>query len=499
MLKFSMENGLTAAELFSQPYGWTFDDINLLPVFNPGVTKSEVSLQTRFGSLWLNLPLVSSPMDTVTEAATAIEFALQGGLGFIHMNLPVEKATAEVRRVKRYQMGIVNEPVCRPPTASIREMAAVKKQHGFSTLLITADGTNNSPLLGMVTKGHAALESNPDRPLGEIMIPRRDLIVGEAEKISTWKAALEFLRSNPVVHKLPLLRSNGCVAGFITRKDVVKMANCPHAFIDMNNGQLRVGAAVSTHERDNERVQALLDAKVDVLLIDSAQGATLHAVQRIEQIRSLSEKVVIVAGSVVTPAQAEPLLKAGADVLRDGMGSGSICITQDVIGTGRSQLSAIYHVSQRTKNAVIADGGIRTSGDIIKALACGASCVMLGRMIAGCDETPARVETHRGLRYKRYRGMGSQAALEQGGLLRYSSELSHSGMVVQGVEGLVPAEGSLAPLLSRQAEAIKTGLEYLGCGSIAELHQKTKDGLIRFELRSPSARIEGKPHDIVEM
>lgn len=502
MSNYDMENGMTARQLFGQPYGWTFDDVILLPAFNCSVLKENVKLNASLGSLKLNLPLISSPMDTVTEAATAIEMALRGGLGFIHMNLPIAQAVTEVQRVKRYQMGIIHEPICRAPGDPISEVAAVKQQYGFSTLLITADGTTNSSLLGMVTKGHVALEPDPARPLGEIMIPYNDLLTVPASMITTWGEAREFFRQHPVAHKLPLVHADRSVAGFITRRDVVKMADCPNALVSSQTGQLLVGAAVSTHERDDERVAALLEARADVILIDSAQGGNKHAVRRIEQIRSQSD-VLIVAGNIVTPAQAEPLVRAGAQALRTGMGSGSICTTQTVTGIGRPQLKAIYHVSQwlhRTGYAatLIADGGTRSSGDILKALACGASCVMLGRLIAGCSETPARLETHRGRHYKRYRGMGSEAALRKGGVLRYGLETDQSVVVAQGVEGLVPAEGLLNKLLSQFALALRTGLEYLGCDSIAALHQKVAIGAVRFELRSQAARIEGDPHDLSE-
>lgn len=498
-----MGNGLTAAELFSEPTGWTFDDIIILPVFNPGVTTRDVKLTSPFGRLNLNFPLVSSPMDTVTNAATAIEFALHGGLGFIHMNLSIDDAVAEVQRVKRFQMGVVREPRCCSPTTPISYVAEVKRQYGFSTLLITEDGTQNSQLLGMVTKGHVAMEIDQNRPLGEIMIPRKDLVTASATEITNWQEGYEFLRRYAVAHKVPILRSDGSIAGLISRRDVVKMGSCPNALTDPDNSQLRVGAAVSTHDRDAERVEALLAASCDVILVDCAQGTTSHALKRIKQIRSHSQDVTIVAGSVVTPKQAELLIQAGADVLRDGMGSGSICTTQDVVAIGRAQLSAIFHVSRLVRKkyphiAVIADGGNRTPADIIKGLACGASCAMLGRMVAGCDETPAKLEEHRGQRYKRYRGMGSPAALQQGGALRYGYDLAQATPVPQGVEGLIPSAGPLSNVLNYLDEAMRKALEYLGCYTIQELHECVDAGDIRFELRSASARVEGKPHDIEE-
>lgn len=379
----------------------------------------------------------------------------------------------------------------------------MRQEFGFSTLLITEDGTTRTKLLGMITKGHVGLRSDHSLPLGEAMIPVEQLMTVPAEQITSWGQALTFLMKNPVAHKLPLLRPDGSVAGFITRKDVEKMAGCPHALVNKDTSQLRVGAAVSTHEQDDERVAALIKTGVDVIVIDSAQGSTIHAVRRIKQIRCCSGDVVIIAGNVVTPQQAEPLIKAGAQSLRVGMGSGSICTTQNVIGVGRAQLSAIYDVScapicRDNAVSVIADGGVRSSGDIVKALACGASAIMVGRLIAGCDETPARAETYHGGNYKRYRGMGSEPALRLGGALRYGRTVNTDRVVAQGTEGLVPIEGPLSALLIKLKSAVQTGLEYLGCDSIERLHKKVEDGEIRFELRSQAARLEGLPHSIQE-
>lgn len=502
MQVFDMSNGMTAHELFRQPYGWTFDDVIVLPHFSEVAAKQEVNLDSLLTEgLTVRLPIISSPMDTVTEWCTAVEMALHGGLGVIHMNLPIDQVFDQVRRVTRYQMGIIDNPLCRCPTDPISEIDAVKNQFGFSTILVTADGTPHTKLLGMVTKGHVAFEINKSAPLKEVMIPLAELMTVPHGKLSCWPEAREFLRLNPAAHKIPVLKPDGSVAGFVTRKDVVKMAQCPHALYDQATGQLRVGAAVSTHEHDDERVTAVIDAGVDVIIVDSAQGSTTHAVRRIQGIRQQKPTLPIIAGNVVTPSQALPLISAGASALRVGMGSGSICTTQEVIGIGRPQLSAVYHLAHYLREhglsiPVISDGGIRNSGDIIKALVCGASTVMVGRLIAGCDETPARLEIHRDRRYKRYRGMGSPAALQKGSQYRYEQTPGSVPIIAQGTEGLVPAAGPLGPILAQLASALRTGLEYLGCLSIAMLHERVDSGAIRFELRSPAAREEGKPHDI---
>lgn len=498
-------NGISAEELFGQPSGLTFDDIIILPPFSQVAAKTDVSLGSDLAMGFpLHLPMVSSPMDTVTEWACAIEMALQGGIGIIHMNLPADQAAEQVRRVKRYQMGIIDDPVCRRPDQPISEVDRVKSEFGFSTILITEDGTRKSKLLGMVTKGHVALETDKTKPLQAVMIPREKLMVVTADQVTSWSQARDFLRQEPVAHKVPILDLQGHVAGFVTRRDVVKMAQCPNALYDQKTGQLRVGAAVSTHERDDERVDKLLEANVDVLVVDSAQGGSAHAVRRIEYIRRKQPTIPIIAGNVVSPSQAIPLLESGATALRVGMGSGSICTTQQVIGVGRAQLSAVYHVSQAVREKgitapIIADGGIRNSGDMMKAFACGASVVMVGRLIAGCEETPARLENHQGRRLKRYRGMGSPGAIQEGGRFRYGNTTPSTEVIAQGTEGLVPAAGPLQATLAQMAAAIRTGLEYLGCTSITELHRKVHRGEIRFELRSEAARTEGSPHDITEV
>jgi len=489
-------NGISAQELFSTSTGYTFSDVGILPGFS---TKNKYSIETHLtASLRLPLPVVSSPMDTVTESKTASAMALAGGLGFIHMNLSVQDAVLAVQRVKRSQMGIVPHPICCLPSDPINKVAEIKQQHGFATLLITKNGTMDSPLIGMVTKGHVAMAA-PESTLADIMIPVDKLVCAQASQIATWSDALSFFREVPEAHKVPILNPAGTVAGFFTRRDVVNMTNSPNAVVHPETNQLRVGAAVSTHTKDQERIDALLAAGVDVLLIDSAQGASSYAVDQIKYIRRNNGSIPIVAGNVVTPAQAHPLIDAGANALRVGMGTGSICTTQGVTGIGRAQLSAIYHIARsiRERNdqvTVIADGGIGGSGDMFKAIACGASLIMLGRFLAGHDETPAETVQHNDRRYKRYRGMGSPQALAVGGAARYGTSQTIS--VTQGVEGLVPATGPLAPALAELAEQLRKGFEYVGCNSIPSLHDAVTDGHVRFEIRSAGAQQEGNVHGI---
>lgn len=491
-------NGLTADQLFNGGQGLTFDDVVLPPPF--AAAPAQITLNTKLArDFEVRLPIVSSPMDTVTEWETALHMALHGGIGIIHMNLPALDAVAQVRRVKRAQMGIVTDPLCGRPSDPVSLIDEVKTQHGFSTILVTENGESSGLLLGMVTKGHAALAERRDAPLRDVMIPLDLLVTCRASDVPSLREARRVLKNHPHANKIPLLTEDGRVAGLVTREDVVKAARYLSALTD-ENGQLRVGAAVSTHERDDERVRLLLEAGVDVLVIDSAQGATEYAQRRIRQIRALRRDIPIIAGNVVRADAAKPLLDAGATGLRVGMGSGSICTTQSVLGLGRAQLSAVYEVAcfaSAQGIPIIADGGVREHGDIVKALACGASAVMVGRLLAGCDETPGEGMRVGDRLYKRYRGMGSPSAIREGGRFRYTDDRLTAPMVAQGVEALVPAQGSLDRFLPELTSTLRQALEYCGCASIDELHAKMRSGELLFELRSAAARQEGRPHDVV--
>lgn len=500
----NFENGVPSYHLFNQGIGRTFDDFIILPAFNDGVTKDAINLQTKLGPLTLNIPILSSPMDTVTKAEMAIALALQGGLGFLHINLAIPDAVAQVHQVKRYRMGIVTDPVCLGPNHKVSDAIEAKNRHKFATVLITNNGLSNGTLLGMVIGKNVIMAENQHRPLTEIMIPLDQLITAKDSEVTNWRQAQDFLRLHKRAEKVPIVRDDGALAGFITDTDVEKMARCPHALVNRETNQLLVGAAVSTHPRDDERVIELLNAKVDVLLVDCAQGGTSFAVKRIRQIRQLSD-IPIIAGNVVTLSQAASLIEAGANALRVGMGSGSICTTQIIAGVGRALLSAVYHVSHGlsrngyTDIAVIADGGIRYSSDIFKALACGASCVMLGSVLAACDESAAPVEMIGGRRYKKHRGMASPGAIREGGILRYGLELTRQTIIPQGVEGLVPASGPVSRAMNDLIESLRISFEDVGCASLAHLHQKVDKGEVCFELYSPAAKKEGEPHDILQV
>ncbi|MEK9152645.1 MAG: IMP dehydrogenase [Patescibacteria group bacterium] len=495
-------DGLTAEAIFATATDHTFDDFNILPPPIGRPRNLDLSSQLARG-FKINLPIVSSPMDTVTESRTAIHMALNGGIGILHFNLAPDEAAAQVREVKRYQMGFIFDPCCRKPSQPISEVARVKMTRGFSTILITEDGTPGSKLLGMVTRSDVDLEENPQKPLGEVMTKLQDLQVFSKKEVPTLASARDHFRQKRKLNKVPILNEDGTVFALITHDDVVKSAY-PIPLVN-DNAQLRVGAAISTFERDRARTRLLVEAGVDILVIDAAQGASGFAVDQIQAVKTAHPGIPVVAGNVVTPAQAKMLVEAGADALRVGMGSGSICITREHLGIGRPQASAIFHVANYARHLkqpipVIADGGIRRPADIIKALAFGASTVMVGKYVAGCDEAPGEVgwnDKHQ--RVKRYRGMGSISAQRDGGARRYGdASLNNSVLVPQGEDAGVAPTGSLDKLLVETAAALRKGLlDDLGVESIAGLHQAVDAGTLRFTLQSTSGKVEGGAHDVM--
>lgn len=490
-------SGVSIDALFAGSEGLTFKDINILPAFNPGITPENLRTEIARG-FWLNIPLVSSPMDTVTEWKTAVHMALQGGLGVIHFNLTPEEAAEHVRRVKRYRMGFNLEPLCRKPTEAAAEVERVKEEHGFSTILITENGKPSGKLLGMVTKNHVDFVlPGVKAALKDVMTPIASLRVFGHGEVPTLESARKLFAADPALTKMPILKPDGSVFGLVTRKDAKMSGPCPLAVLDANE-QLRVGAAVSTQANDLRRVELLIEAGADLIVIDSAHGGTKWMVERIKEIKALKPDLAVVAGNVVTAEQAAPLVRAGADGLRVGMGSGSICITNEQLGVGATQLSAIYDVSRAAAVPIIADGGIKGTNDICKALACGASTVMVGRFIAGCDETPGeRVWRGQQLR-KRYRGMGSVSAMREGGQRRYGEGAAIKPVVPQGIDGTVPTTGSLDTFLPDKMLAVEKTLEYLGCVSIAALHERVARGQVRFQRRTKAGEEEGAASPTIE-
>lgn len=500
MLGFGIDgNGLTIDELFAiRPgTGLTYDDIIVFPHYiEEEPERVDLTVEIAPG-LRIN-PIISSPMDTVTEWSMAVHMALNGCLGVLHINLTPEEAAEQVRKVKRFQMGFIRDPFCRRPDHTVADARRVKQEKGFSTIVVTEDGTIGSRFLGLITRSCLDLVEDDRRPISSVMIPLALLAsqggIRAAKDIPDLGAALAEFRKDSRLSKLPILDDVGRIHALVNRNDLAKNARYPDMLTD-GNRQLRVFAAVTTHPQDDVRVLSLLEAGVDGFVVDSSQGATGWAVKRIRTILDLDPSKPVIAGNVVTPEQARPLIEAGAVALRVGMGSGSICITQEQLNLGRAQGSAVYHTAKRAM--VIADGNIRTTGDMTTALSLGAGIVMAGRYVAGCDETPSSFIRHEGRLYKLYRGMGSVGAMRARGNLRYGGDQGYDDdVVVQGVEGLVPALGPVDKHLAKTLEALRQFLKKLGCASILDLHRDVAAGRIRFELRSEAARREGGVHDL---
>lgn len=506
-------DGLTAEELFGPGWpGLSYHDFIVLPGhIDFGIDS--VDLTTRVSRrVTLNLPIVSSPMDTVTEHRMAIGLALQGGIGIIHYNSSIEEQAEQVQKIKRYESGFITDPVVLSPRHQIVDVDGIKERYGFSGIPITEDGSLGGKLVGIVSARDIDFETDRTRPLGEVMT--EDLVV--AQSPISLQEANQVLRESKR-GKLPIVDEAGRLVSLISRTDLQKNRDYPDAAKDQR-GRLLAGAAVSTREQDRDRIAALVAADVDLLVIDSAQGDSVFAVETIEHVRAHHPDVDIVAGNVVTADQARRLIAAGCHALRVGMGPGSICITQETMAVGRPQATAVYRVAREAAAAgipVIADGGIANPGHIAKALGVGASTVMMGSMLAGTDEAPGDYFYEGGVRLKRYRGMASIEAMAAGGEKRYVQENSHANVaaaglkpgvgglaggrrpsVAQGVSGAVVDKGPLNEYLPYLAEALRLSLQDMGRRGLADLREALASGDLRFERRSPSAQTEGGVHNM---
>ena len=451
------------------------------------VVPSEVDVSTRLTRrIGLNIPLLSSPMDTVTENEMAIALAQEGGLGVIHKNMSIERQTEEVDKVKRSANGIITDPVTLPPDASVGRAREVMDQHNVSGVPIT---TNDRRLVGILTRRDLRFLENADLKISEVMT-REQLVTAtgavtleEAEKILMAKK----------VEKLLLVDENYTLTGLITIKDIDMMKRFPNACKDAQ-GRLRVGAAVGVH--DYERVESLLAKDVDVLVVDSAHG---HSGNVIETVKNLKRQwdIDVVAGNVATAAGCRDLIDAGADAVKVGIGPGSICTTRIISGVGVPQITAIYEAAQAAADAgipIIADGGVRYSGDVTKALAAGAHVVMIGGLLAGLSESPGEQILYQGRSFKVYRGMGSLGAMMQGSSERYrqrGAERKPGKLVPEGVEGRVPFKGPLSSFVYQLVGGLRAGMGYCGTQTIEELRTKT-----RFIQISAAGVRESHPHDI---
>lgn len=468
--------------------GLTFDDVLLAPGAS-SVHPSEVDLSTALTpQLQLSVPLVSSPMDTVTEHRLAICMAQEGGIGFIHKNLGIEAQAAEVAKVKRSESGMIVDPITLEPEQSIEHAIAILNRHQISGLPVVRD----EKLVGIVTNRDLRFVKALDRPVSEIMTAEGLITV---EPDVTLERAKELLHANRI-EKLLVTDAAGNLRGLITMKDIEKAIKFPHANKD-ELGRLRVGAAVGVAADLQQRAQAMLEAGADVLLVDSSHGHARAVLAAVEQLRSSFPDVEVIGGNVATAEGAEAMVKARASAVRVGVGPGSICTTRVVAGVGVPQLTAIMDAAEvcRTHGVpVIADGGVKYSGDIVKALAGGADCVMLGSLFAGTDESPGDVVLHQGRSYKAYRAMGSLGAMRQGSRDRYFQDDvdAPSKLVPEGVEARVPHRGPLSNSIYQLLGGMRSGMGLVGAADLAELRDKA-----RFVKISAAGLRESHPHDVI--
>jgi IMP dehydrogenase len=465
----------------------TFDDVLLLPArseFLPADTDVSTRLTRR---IKLNIPLLSAPMDTVTEAALSIALAQEGGLGVIHKNLTIDAQVREVTKVKRSANGVISDPVTLPPTAPVSEVRRLMVEQNISGVPITEDGKPDGRVVGILTRRDMKFLAEDDQPIANVMT-KRQLITASPD--TTLEKAEEILNRNKV-EKLLLVDKDLHLTGLITMRDIDKLAQFPRACRD-SRGRLRVGAAVGVNQL--ERVDALIAAEVDVIIVDSAHGHSGNVMQTVRAIKAKHD-IDVIAGNVATEAGARDLISAGADAVKVGIGPGSICTTRVVTGVGVPQITAVLSACKAADAAgvpVIADGGIRHSGDITKAIAAGASCVMLGSLLAGLDESPGEMIIHAGRRYKSYRGMGSSGAMMAGSADRYGQKgTPPRKFVPEGVEGRVPYRGPLSDFVYQIVGGLRAGMGYCGTQTIDALRADA-----RFCRISGASLVENHPHDI---
>jgi len=470
----------------------TFDDVLLVPACSQ-VLPRDTSLATRFSrNIELNLPLVSAAMDTVTEARLAIAMAQEGGIGIIHKNLTPQQQAAEVSRVKRYESGVLRDPITITPNVRVRDVMALSQQHGISGFPVVDEGR----VLGIVTGRDLRFETRLDAPVKDIMTPRERLVtVQDGASKEEAKALMHKHRLERVV----IVNDQNELKGLFTVKDIKKQTNFPNAARD-SHGKLRVGAAVGVGPGTEERVELLVRAGVDALIVDTAHGHSAGVIERVRWVKQNFPQVDVIGGNIATGAAALALAEAGADGVKVGIGPGSICTTRIVAGVGVPQIMAIDNVAKALEGTgvpLIGDGGIRFSGDIAKAIAAGASTVMMGGMFAGTEEAPGEVILFQGRSYKSYRGMGSIAAMKAGSADRYFQENDETSnpnadkLVPEGIEGRVPYKGSLLSIITQMAGGLRAAMGYCGCATIEELRSRAEF----VEITSAGIR-ESHVHDV---
>ena len=449
----------------------TFDDVLLLPAHSR-VLPRDVSLKTRLTrSLELNIPLVSAAMDTVTEARLAITIAQEGGIGIVHKNLSPKAQAAEVAKVKRFESGVLRDPMTVTPEMTVRDVIALQQQHKISGFPVL----KGDKVVGIVTNRDLRFEAKLDQQIKSIMTPQRKLIT--VRDGATREEAMQLMHKHRLERVL-VVDEDFRLKGLVTVKDILKESENPHACKDPQ-GKLRVGAAVGVGEGTEERVAALVEAGADVLIVDTAHGHAQGVLDRVQWIKKNFPVVQVVGGNVGTADGARALVDHGADGVKVGIGPGSICTTRIVAGVGVPQITAIQNVAEALKDSdvpLIADGGVRYSGDVAKALAAGAHTVMLGSLFAGTEEAPGEIELFQGRSYKSYRGMGSLGAMQKGAADRYfqDSEMNVDKLVPEGVEGRVPYKGSAISVVQQLLGGVRASMGYTGCATVDELRTSAK-------------------------
>ncbi|MEW6183148.1 MAG: IMP dehydrogenase [Bacillota bacterium] len=470
-------------EKFSRQ-GLTFDDVLLTPAASAVLPRDVDTATWLTEKIRLSIPLVGSAMDTVTESRLAIALAREGGIGVIHKNMTMEQQALEVDRVKRSEHGVITDPIFLAPENTVQEAMAMMGRYRISGVPITEKGK----LVGIITNRDIRFETDFEQPIKNVMT-KDNLITAPVG--TTLEKAKEILRRYKI-EKLPLVDKNMRLRGLITIKDLEKLHKHPNAAKD-DQGRLLAAAAVGVTAGFLERVEVLVAAKVDVLVVDTAHGHQRDVVEAVREMKKLYPDMDLLAGNVATAAGARALFEAGANAVKVGMGPGSICTTRVIAGIGVPQITAVYDCAEEAKRfgrRIVADGGIKFSGDIAKAIAAGADTVMLGSLFAGTEESPGDIEIYQGRSYKVYRGMGSLGAMREGGAERYFQDHGPK-LVPEGVEGRVPYKGPLAETVFQLIGGLRAGMGYCGCRTIEELKEKT-----RFIRITPAGLIESHPHNV---